>query len=107
MLWQSATIIGPKASLSRQFLVDTGSTYVMIPEKEFSYLGLTISGQVSVLTAEGVANRAWGWANVVFNGQTVRSQVIASPIPIRVIGYDVVKRTGLTIGAPNINQVRT
>lgn len=105
MLWQTAIVTGPNASLSRQFLVDTGSTYTMIPEKDFSYLGLTVAGQVTVLTAEGVTGRNWGWANITFNGQTIKSQVIASPIPLRVIGYDVVKRTGLTIGAPDYRKV--
>ena len=84
----NATIIGPQATRTYEFLVDTGATFIGLPIEEIEALGLTPvpNGRIMVNTAEGLVERSTYIGVGEMEGQGFNKVVIAMPVPV--IGYE-------------------
>jgi len=87
----SAMIIGPKASLRAQFLLDSGADVSLIPRSMGQDIGLSIKGAVK---CEG---RAVGGAFVPYYLCSVQVQIGDLRIPIRV-GWSMIDQTRPILG---------
>ena len=86
-----ATIIGASESREYEFLVDTGSTHIGIPEQEIEELGLSPvpNGILQVLTATGIVERQSYWAIGEIDGRGFGTMITEAPIPL--IGYHLLE----------------
>ena len=87
----TATIIGATASREYEFLVDTGSTFVGLPQREIDDLGLTpvLYGVRETLTQTGVIEQQIYSATGIIDGRGFACSVTESPIPL--IGYHLLQ----------------
>ena len=87
----TATVIGPKGSKDYSFLVDTGATYMGLPQSEIEELGLELipDGWIEILTGTGVVRRETYVAFGNLQGQGFAATVIAAPVPL--IGYEILE----------------
>ncbi len=83
----TATIVGSTASREYEFVVDTGSTYVGLPQSEIDHLGLEAipHGLREILTANGIIERQTYSAIGTIDGRGFVCTVTEAPIPL--IGY--------------------
>ena len=87
----TATVTGPKGSKEFRFLVDTGATYLGLPQTEIDALGLAEvpDGWVEVLTGTGAVRRETYWGIGKVLGQGFAATVIPASLPV--IGYRILE----------------
>ena len=87
----TATIIGATETREYEFLVDTGATYIGLPQDEMDELGLTPipNGVISVRTANGIIEQKSYWALGQIEGRGFGAIVTQAPIPL--IGYHLLQ----------------
>ena len=87
----NAVIIGPQAEREFTFLVDTGSTFIGLPEEDIESLGLTPipDGKRRFLTANGRVERDTYSAYGRLEDQGFLATVMVAPIPL--IGYELLE----------------
>ena len=87
----NAVIIGPQGEREFTFLVDTGATFVGLPEEAIEDLGLSPipDGRRRVHTATGIVERDTFYAIGRLEGQGFGAMVMAAPIPL--IGYELLE----------------
>ena len=92
-----ATILGPNITKQYEFLVDTGSTLMGLPEEEIRDLALTLipEGQIEILTGTGIVERDSYVAVGRLEGRGFSATVVPSPIPL--IGYEILERLRLRV----------
>ena len=87
----TASVNGPLGSRSYEFLVDTGSTFIGLPQVEIDELGLERLGEstVRLVTADGIVDREvyYGFGNL--QGEAFVQRVLAMPTPV--IGYELLQ----------------
>ena len=71
----TATIIGATGEREYEFLVDTGSTHIGLPQREIDELELSPvpNGVLQVLTATGIVERQSYWAIGEIDGRGIRN----------------------------------
>ena len=87
----NAVIIGPQSEREFTFLVDTGSTFVGLPEDAIEDLGLLRipGGRRRVRTATGIVERDTFYALGRLEDQGFGAMIMAAPIPL--IGYELLE----------------
>ena len=93
-----ATIIGADSTREYEFLVDTGSTRIGLPQREIDELGLRPipeNGVLQVRTAVGIVeSQACGIAGVIDGRGFV---AMAAPAPIPLLGYELLENLGYKV----------
>ncbi len=86
-----ATIIGSSEAREYEFLVDTGSTHIGLPQQEIDELELSPvpNGVLQVLTATGIVERQSYWAIGEIDGRGFGTMITEAPIPL--IGYHLLE----------------
>ncbi len=86
-----ATLAGADKDREYEFMVDTGSTYVGLPQSEIDELGLQEipNGVEATLTANGVVERQTYWAIGYIDGRGFGCIVSEAPTPL--IGYHLLQ----------------
>ena len=87
----TATIIGATTVREYEFLVDTGSTHVGLPQREIDELGLEpVPGEIlEVMTATGLVEmQAYGITGMI-DGRGFVTMV--TPCSVPVIGYELLE----------------
>lgn len=86
-----AVIIGPQREREFTFLVDTGATFVGLPEADIADLGLAPipDGKRRFVTANGVVERDTYSAYGRLEEQGFLATVMVAPIPL--IGYELLQ----------------
>ena len=92
-----ATIFGSNESREYDFLVDTGSTHVGLPQVDIDTLRLTAipNGSMLLRTATGIVQQQTYWAVGEIEGQGFVATVTAAPIPL--IGYEFLENRGYRV----------
>lgn len=87
----TGTLIEPRNRKEFEFLVDTCSTYIGLPQSDIEELGLEAAadGWVEVLTSVGVGHRPTYLATGSVEGQGFGAMVIEAPIPL--LGYEILE----------------
>lgn len=87
----NATIVGQNTSKEYSFLVDTGSTFMGLPEEEIEELGLTLipDGRRNVLTSSGIDESETYLALGRLDDRGFAATVLPRPIPL--IGYETLE----------------
>ena len=85
-----ARVFGARETREYTFMVDTGSTYIGLPQEEIEFLGLPQGlGIVRLMTATGVAEVSPYFANGELYGQTFSALLV--PMESPVIGYELLQ----------------
>ena len=85
-----ARVFGANETREYKFMVDTGSTYLGLPQDEIEFLGLPQGlGIVRLMTATGVAEVSPYFANGELYGQTFSALLV--PMESPVIGYELLQ----------------
>ena len=85
-----ARVLGLHETREYTFMVDTGSTYLGLPQEEIECLGLPQGlGIVRLMTATGVAELSPYFANGELYGQTFSALLV--PMESPVIGYELLQ----------------
>ena len=89
--YATATIIGDNDSREYEFLVDTGSSLIGLPQAEIDGMGLTPvpNGTLEVLTATGIVERQAYWALGTIDGRGFGAMITEAPVAL--IGYDLLE----------------
>lgn len=87
----TATIIGANEAREYEFLVDTGSTHIGLPQQDIDELDLSPipNGVLQVLTANGIVERQSYWAIGEIDGRRFGTMITEAPIPL--IGYHLLE----------------
>ena len=87
----TATIIGANEAREYEFLVDTGSTHIGLPQRDIDELDLSPipNGVLQVLTANGIVERQSYWAIGEIDGRGFGTMITEAPIPL--IGYHLLE----------------
>ena len=87
----TASLIGARSRKEFDFLVDTGSTYIGLPQSDIDELGLEAvpDGWVEVLTSVGVVRRPTYLATGRVEGQGFGAMVVEASIPL--LGYEILE----------------
>ena len=87
----TASVTGTSGSRSYEFLVDTGSTFIGLPQVEIDELGLERLGDrtVRLVTADGIVDREIYYGFGDLQGEPFVQRVLAMPTPV--IGYELLQ----------------
>ena len=85
-----ARVFGANETREYTLMVDTGSTYLGLPQEEIEFLGLPQGlGIVRLMTATGIAEVSPYFANGELNGQTFSALLV--PMEAPVVGYELLQ----------------
>ena len=92
-----ASAIGNTGTRLFTFLVDTGSTYVGLPQADIEKLGLPVvpGGPRKVQTATGIIEQHTYSAAVRLDGRVTPALVTEAPIPL--IGYEILENLKMKV----------
>ena len=87
----------PKRSMTEQFLVDSGASHTVLPERMWKTLGLEAVDTVRVRLADGrVTTRPVGFAMLRFDGHAAPSRVLlGEPDDSLLLGVVTLEEMGL------------
>ncbi len=100
-----ARIIGEAETREYTFLVDTGATYLGLPQKEIEALGLRQSlGKIRLMSATGIVEVNTYFANGELMGQEFGAILVPASTPL--IGYELLENLRFRVN-PVTGQLET